>query len=262
MILNDLRMAADPVIFAREGLGFDPDESQEIILRSNSKRLILNCSRQYGKSELSAIRGLHRAIFYPGSLILLLSPSLRQSSELFRRVANFARQFRNMPSKLEDSKLYMTLENGSRIISLPAREATVRGYSAVNLLVVDEASQVDDSLYYSIRPMMAISGGSIILLSTPRGKRGFYFKTWKEGGDEWEKIQVKADECERISKEFLKEEYETLGRWWYAQEYCCEFVDAEGQLFTYDDLQAMHSSDVLPFFSGTAITSDIKPFEG
>jgi hypothetical protein len=259
-ITSDLRMALDPVVFAREGLGFYPDEAQERILRSNSKRLILNCCRQYGKSAISAVKGLHRAIFYLNSLILLLSPSLRQSSELFRRVANFAKKFPNMPEKIEDSKLFMTLENKSRIVSLPGKESTIRCYSDVALIVVDEASQVSDDLYYSIRPMLAISGGSLVLLSTPRGKRGFYHHVWKEGGDEWEKIQVKADECKRIPKEFLKEEYEALGRWWYAQEYQCEFVDAEGQLFTYNDIEAMHTGEVKPFFSGTSITSDVKPF--
>lgn len=253
-------MAIDPVYFAREGLGFYPDSTQEKVLRSDSKRLILNCHRQWGKSVIAAIKGLHRAVFYEKSLILLLSPSLRQSSELFRKVNDCSMVLKNMPEKIEDSKLFMTLENGSRIVSLPARESTVRGYSNASLIICDESSQIVDDLYFSIRPMLAVSGGSLMLLSTPRGKRGFYHKTWKEGGKEWVKIKVKADKCKRISKQFLKEEYDVLGRWWYSQEYECQFVDAEGQLFTYEDIKSMHSNDVKPFFSKSSITDEIKPF--
>jgi hypothetical protein len=108
--------------------------------------------------------------------------------------------------------------------------------------------------------MMAVSGGALVLLSTPRGKRGFYHRTWIESGPEREKIQVTADQCERISKEFLKEEYDVLGRWWFLQEYQCQFVDAQGQLFTYEDIQAMRSDNIKPFFSKTAITSEVKPY--
>ncbi len=250
----------DPVVFAQEGFGFFPDNTQAEVLRSDSKRLILNCSRQWGKSVISAIKGLHRAIYYENSLILLLSPSLRQSSELQRKVTDCLIMLKDIPERIEDSKLFLALSNGSRIISLPAREATVRGYSNVSMVICDESSQIEDDLYYSIRPMLAVSGGSLILLSTPRGKRGFYFKTWAEGGEEWERIIVRADECERIPKKFLEEEYNTLGKLWYAQEYMCEFVDAAGVLFSFDDIKSMHSADIKPFFSNTSITSEIKPF--
>jgi hypothetical protein len=65
----------------------------------------------------------------------------------------------------------MTLANGSRIISLPGDEETIRGYSGVRRLIVDEASRVLDPLYFAIRPMRApmraVSQGRMICLSTP-----------------------------------------------------------------------------------------------
>jgi phage terminase large subunit-like protein len=51
--------------------------------------LLLNCCRQSGKSTIAALLALHRAVFYPDGLILLVSPSLRQSSELFRKITDF-----------------------------------------------------------------------------------------------------------------------------------------------------------------------------
>ena len=68
--------------------------------------------------------------------------------------------------------------NGSRVIALPGKEATVRGYSGVDLLVIDEAARVADELYYSVRPMLTVSGGRLVALTTPWGKRGWFFETW------------------------------------------------------------------------------------
>ena len=76
-MLSEIAQALDPVIFSKNSLDFNSDTSQERILRSNSKRIMLNCCRQWGKSVITAIKALHMAIYYPGSLILLLSPSLR-----------------------------------------------------------------------------------------------------------------------------------------------------------------------------------------
>jgi hypothetical protein len=65
--------------------------------------------------------------------------------------------------------LTLELVNGSRIVSLPENESGIRGFSGVNLLVIDEAARVDDSLYRSVRPMLAVSGGRLVALSTPFG---------------------------------------------------------------------------------------------
>jgi hypothetical protein len=258
-MLREIAQALDPVIFARESIHFDPDPSQERALRSVSKRVLFNCCRQWGKSVLTAVKALHRSVYYPKSLILLLSPSLRQSAELFRKVANFSRVARNIPEKTEDSKLFMTLENESRIVSLPGKEGTVRGYSGADLIIIDEAAQVPDELYMAIRPMLAVSEGSLILISTPRGKRGFFHKEWADGGSTWDRIMVTADECPRISKDFLKEEYEALGKLWFAQEYMCEFVDPEGQLISFEDIKCAFSDEVKPFY-GSPISDEVKPF--
>src|SRR5262249_60678864 len=64
--------------------GFTPDPWQRRTLRSSSTRMLLNCSRQAGKSLTAAGLALRQALLAPGSLVLLLSPTLRQSGELFR----------------------------------------------------------------------------------------------------------------------------------------------------------------------------------
>ncbi len=141
----------------------------------------------------------------------------------------------------------MELSNGSRIVVLPGKEATIRGFSGVNLLVIDEASRVPDELYQSVRPMLAVSGGRIVLLSTPFGKRGFFYQEWADGQG-WQKVKITADQCHRIDKEWLEREKAMIGDWWYLQEYFCEFVETNDQIFSYDDINAALSSDVQPLF--------------
>jgi hypothetical protein len=161
--------------------------------------------------------------------VLLLSPSLRQSQELFRKALDVYRSVGQIPTESE-SALRLELQNGSRIVSLPGKEQTVRGFSNVRLLAVDEAARVADDLYYSVRPMLAVSGGRLVALSTPFGARGWWYEAWRSE-EPWERYEVPAEECPRISPEFLEEERRTLGEWWFAQEYECRFLDAESQAF-------------------------------
>ncbi|MBI4903341.1 MAG: hypothetical protein HY820_06890 [Acidobacteria bacterium] len=108
----------------------------------------------------------------------------------------------------------------------------MRGYSAVSLLLIDEAAQVPDSLYRTLRPMLAVSDGDLWLMSTPFGKRGFFYEIWERGGAEWERFSVPGTECPRISREFLEEEARELGPVWFGQEYLCEFVDCGDEVFS------------------------------
>jgi hypothetical protein len=239
---DDLAAALDPVIFAKRA-GIAPDAWQADVLRSSSRRMLLNCSRQSGKSTTTALIALHTATYQAGALVLLLGPSLRQSAELFRTVAQqYSATGAQIPSTSE-SKLRLELENGSRVISLPASEATIRGFAGVDLLIVDEAARVHDDLYASVRPMLATSNGRLIALSTPFGKRGWWSDAW-HGSQDWKRVKVTAEQCPRISPAFLQEECESLGHWWFAQEYQCEFLDAESSAFRSDDIENAFSDEV------------------
>jgi hypothetical protein len=247
-LAEDLRLALDRVAFARE-LGIVPDQWQERLLRSPSDRILLNCSRQSGKSTMAALIGLHRALYHPASLVLILAPAERQAKETFSKVADLYRRAESGHTLPPDSyrKLGMELANGSRIEALPGTEKTIRGFSGVDLLTLDEAARVDDGLYFAVRPMLAVSGGALIMLSTPAGRRGVFFEEWTEGVD-WERYEVPASECPRISAEFLEEERRALPRLIYRQEYECSFEDLEDQVFATEDIEAAMSSDVKPLF--------------
>ncbi len=247
MLANDLRHALDPAIFAEEALGLDLDPWQREVLQSTGKRDLLNCSRQAGKSTAAAILGLHAAVYQPGSLTLLVSPSLRQSSELFRKVTDLRALLPQQPDLLEDNKLSMAIKSGGRVVSLPGSEATIRGFSAASLIVEDEAARVDDALYMAVRPMLATSNGRFILMSTPFGKRGHYWKEWSEGKS-WQRTEIDATKVSRISSAFLEEEKQTMGLWWYEQEYMCQFKESTDSFFDHESIQAALSYDLVSPF--------------
>jgi hypothetical protein len=240
--------ASDAALFASK-LGIDPDPWQADLLRSPVKQMILNCSRQAGKSTVSSVLALHQAVYNPDSLVLVLSPSLRQSQELFKKIRDNYRTVSELAPLFAESALRLEYENGSRIICLPGNEAKIRGFSGVALLLVDEASRVPDELYYSVRPMLAVSGGRLVLLSTPFGKRGFFHKEWEEGGDDWHRARVTAYDCPRIPKDWLDQERRAIGEWWFKQEYGCEFVETIDSVFRYDDIRrAFEDVSVKPLF--------------
>jgi hypothetical protein len=140
---------------------------------------------------MSGVIALHRALYFQGSLVSCLAPSERQSKELFAKVSDSYRRLRRTLAPASDRKLRMHLPNGSRSEALPDSEKTVLVFSGTSLLIVDEAARVDNELHYAVRPMLAVSGGSLMMLTTPYGKRGVLFEEWN-GGQEWDRYEVPA----------------------------------------------------------------------
>jgi hypothetical protein len=245
-LAEDLKLALDRAEFAKR-LGLEPDPWQENLLRSTSDRVLLNCCRQSGKSTMAALIALHRALYRPDSLCLILAPAERQAKETFGKVADLYRRLGHSVVPDSHRKLGMKLTNGSRIEALPGTEKTIRGFSGVDLLIMDEAARVEDGLYFAVRPMISVSRGSLLMLSTPAGRRGVFFEDWTEGLG-WQRFEITAEECPRISETFLAEERRSLPARIYRQEYECSFENVEDAVFAYEDVQAAISTEVTPLF--------------
>ena len=228
--------------------GMTPDPWQAELLCSDSPRILLLCSRQAGKSQTAAAIALRTALLEPDSLVLLLSPTLRQSGELFRsKLLPLYNGLGRPVRAAHETALTLTLRNGSRVVSLPGNESGIRGYSDVALLIIDEAARVPDEFYRSVRPMLAVSQGRLVALSTPFGKRGWFFDEWT-GGNDWRRVRITAAECPRIDAEFLEQERQAMGERWFNQEYCCSFEDSVDAVFDYRDIQAALTDDIKPLF--------------
>jgi len=235
--------AADALGFARNRLGFEPDEKQARLLSVDGRRVILNCSRQWGKSTVTAVRAVWEAYSNPGSLTLVVSKSRRQTGEFMKKAARLVARLGITPRRDPGSEISLALPNGSRIVGVPAREDNVRGYSAVSLLILDEAARVPDEMYEAVLPMLATSNGRLWLLSTPWQKQGFFYEEWEHGGAEWERVSAPATECARISKEFLEEQQRRRSEVVFRREYLCEFTKGDDMLFDRDMLEKVFTDD-------------------
>ena len=245
-----------------QSLGFEPFPWQMEALQPHN-RLILNCLRQAGKSTIISAKSVHRAKYYPGSLILLISPSERQSIELMKKVEEFMSRDSQIELKTNNA-LEKEFTNRSRIVALPGSEKTVRGFSAPAMIIIDEASRVSDEMFFSLRPMMSgeTTKTELVLMSTPFGKRGFFYDSWNRP-HRWKRIEVsgrtdypeeryRADRARegilawyspRHTADFLEEEREAMGDWWFSQEYMCQFVEAQDNVFSLADINAALRDD-------------------
>jgi hypothetical protein len=248
MMAKDIARALDPTLLAIDA-GLTPDPWQADLLRARPRRSLLLCSRQAGKTTVTALTALDTAIYSAPALVLLVSPSQRQSAELFRTVMMFHSKLQGAPELTAESVLKAEMSNGSRILALPGTERTIRGYSKADLVVIDEAARVEDELLAAVRPMLAISagGGRLIALTTPAGKRGWFFDAWT-GSDDWHRTRVPASECPRITKEFLDEELRELGPIRFSEEYGLEFRDSEECVFPSEIIARAFTSEVAPLW--------------
>ncbi len=219
-----------PRVTIMRKLGLEPDPWQIDVLESQHPRLLLNCCRQAGKSTVVAILGLLTAMFNSMTRVLLVSRSHRQSKELLLQM-QFYHELLGARLLQRKTSEVLELTNLSRIVSMPCREETIRGFAAVDLLVIDEAARVPDDLYRAVRPMLAVSKGRLICLSTPHGRRGFFWDAWAKGGADWQRIEIPAGKIPRITPEHLAEERRALGDSFYRQEYECSFESVEGLVF-------------------------------
>jgi hypothetical protein len=117
-------------------------------------------------------------------------------------------------------------------------------------VIMDEAARIGDEMLAAVSPMLAISRGRLIGLSTPMGKRGWFHGAWADGGPTWDRIEFRADRNPRIDPAFLAEERKVLGPRWYAQEYLCSFEETIDQIFSTDSITAAFDSDEAPLFGG------------
>jgi cytochrome c-type biogenesis protein CcmE len=217
-------------------VGIDPDPWQMEVLASEHPRKILCCGRQTGKSTVGAVLAVHKALTCAGSTVLVVAPGERQAKLLFSKAKRLYEQAGHPLPAHSERRTGLELSNGSIIEALPAVERTTRGYS-VDLLVCDEAAAVPDVDYHGILPALIATRGEQVLLSTPRGRRGFFWELW-HSDDDWQRMMVRSNEVERIRPEDLEVFRQTMPDEYFRQEFYCEFLDTDGSLFGYDDIQA------------------------
>ena len=234
-------------------LGVVPDDWQKQLMRSTSDLAAL-CGRRVGKSQSAGWVAAHHVVEGEGRTALCISPTQRQSGELFRLAK--AAIVKAMPdaSFPTDNRLSIELPNGSRLLSLPGDPGTVRGLTA-SLVLLDETQSLPDGgheLFASVRPMLATTGGRMIVLGTPLDRSGLLFDIWEGGiAMDWMRVHVPSTLCPRIPAAFLESERRLLGEAIFRREYLAEFAASASGMFDHDLLQAALLPDDFVFDQGS-----------
>lgn len=214
-------------------LGIALDPWQRNALTTTEPDILLLVTRQGGKGEVATLLALEELLNDSGSTTVVISRSERQAKRLLRRIKRRYHQLVEVPPPIVDSQYAFELRNGSEILALPGSEDTVRGIEAVDLLVIDEAAFVPDELHGTVYPMLATTNGRSVNMTTPHGKRGWFYKAWVDGGDDWhrERITWKDIPESRFKPGFIERTRRRLGEWMFRQEFECEFMDDESQFY-------------------------------
>lgn len=235
-----LRHSLDPEAWAFDRFGFVCDPWQSRVLHSTDPRLLILSSRQVGKSTIVALLAAWTAVFRPHSLILLISRTQLQAKELFLKASEYLKQI-EIALSVDNLLSCRLASNGSRLISLSADQPdSLRGYSAPNVVLVDEATFCLDETAKVVFPLMATSkrGGKLIAMATPHAKFGWFFEAWTNGGAAWSREQISCYDCPRISREYLELMRLSMPEWQFRSEFLCEFGDEIEQCYSTDLIRA------------------------
>ena len=236
---NEVARALDPAAVFAHAFGNEPMAHQYEYLRETRPVIVLK-GRQTGFSQGAAALAIHRALYWPGSLSAIVSPSQRQSAEVAMRAKN---GLIDLGERLvQDSTTTLRLRNGSRVLSLPGSSRSVRGWSIDGVLVLDEAAFLDEETFAVARATTA-TGGRIVVQSTPAGEGGTFHALWQDTPPGWARFRVPTADADTVSAQFLDQERRALPPDLYAQEYECAFGRAGRGLFTLDQIAAMASGE-------------------
>jgi len=237
------KLQDDPVLFAEVVFGFKPFPYQQKLLQDESKRIVACMGRQTGKTTVNAIKAIHFAYCNPKILVLIVSPSLRQSMIMFDRILDLIYSNPWLPkSVVRKTRTLIHLDNGSRIVALPCSANLLRGYTA-DLIIADECSFMPEEVITQVMfPMLSTTNGTAIFLSTPWGRNHFFYRAFMDPN--YSVHHVRSSESLLITKEFLEEQRRNMTAETYKMEYEAEFTEAATSFFPQDLIRSCVDSEM------------------
>ncbi|KKL72988.1 hypothetical protein LCGC14_2079450, partial [marine sediment metagenome] len=163
LVTAEMFAAADPAFVLRCG-GIEPEPWQEDICRCKDLRILLLICRQVGKSTTAAVIGLSRMLQHADTPVIIVAPKQDQAKETLRKGKNFLRGIGVTP--VGDATTKIELANGSRMLVMSDKNVSARGFSDSQLIILDEASRIDNDIYEAVEPMLA-RDGQMMMMSTP-----------------------------------------------------------------------------------------------
>ena len=198
--------------------------------QSNRYNIVLK-SRQLGLSTVTAIYALWLAIFFKDKTILVIATKLPTAMNFIKKVKC---ALDNLPPWLlltsyEPTKQRINFANGSSITAIPTSDDAGRS-EALSLLIVDEAAFIRDfeSIWTGLYPTIS-TGGNAIIISTPNGVGGQYYKLWQSavaGDNEFNTINLPWYVHPEHDQAWFDSETRNIAKRKISQEYLCDFISS------------------------------------
>jgi hypothetical protein len=217
---------------ALHGVDASPDPWQRRLLLADPHRAMVVSSRQMGKSQTVAAFALHRAAFTPGRTVLVVCRSLEQSKLLLQKMSALIPWLGSAAAGVEATASAIRFPNKSLVLCLPGTGNAARGYSA-DLLVLDESAFAEESLWSALWPVVAATGGDVLLISSPGAPTGWFYDLWSRAGDGedgWLRVRAVATEVPRLAAS-LEDARRTMTAAAFRREMLCEFVGSSSSFF-------------------------------
>jgi len=226
-------------------INFDPWQIEVLEYVGNK---ILCTGRQVGKSTICAKDAGDYALNNRKKIILIIAPTERQAYALFSKTLEYIMETqKGMIKKGKDrpTKTQIRLINGSIIYCLPTGSTGLGiRFLTINRLYVDEAARIPEDVWSAVTPMLLTTGGDMILLSTPFGRKGFFFNAWNDK-ENFKKFFINSETAIKERKisstwteiqrdkalQYIDMERKRMSRLQFQQEYCGEFVEDLMQFF-------------------------------
>jgi hypothetical protein len=209
------------------------DPWQEEVMKCKGN-MVLRSGRQVGKSTVIGLKTAKYALENPEKLVMVISKTERQAGLLFAKILHNIHQINKgqiKKGKDRPTKHRISLKNGSIIHCLPAGDTGfgIMGFT-IDLLIADEAAFIPEEVWNSIIPALAITRGSIWLLSTPYLKEGYYYDCFQDPA--FTSFHTSSEDCPRKDQAFLDRQKRNRTEAQYKQMYLGEFVDEFRQFFS------------------------------
>ncbi len=206
------------------------DPWQRELIESEGDVVVIS-GRQCGKSTGTSILAGETVLNNPNQFILIGAYVIEQAQLIFRKIHEYILSKAPKQIKGHVTLNFLELKNGSKIYCRPVGDtgAAMRGFTAT-MIILDEAAQIPDRAWEAIEPVISVSKGRTILLSTPQGKRGFFYKASIDKNYKY--MHVSARDCPRHTKEFLDRKQRMLSPVAFATEYLGEFIDDYNRKFS------------------------------
>lgn len=211
--------------------------------RTEALRKFWRCGLDVRAKDIVAFNLMIRAALRKTGVYMYCLPTFRQAKlVIFDSITNDGKRFldfipKELIKSINSQELKVVLHNGSIIqfIGSDSYDTSLVGTNPV-MVVMSEYALADPAAYHFVRPILNANGGTMLILSTPRGKNSLWdlYNIALHNPDSWYVSKLTLNDTKHISWEAIQKEIDSgeISEDLAMQEYHCSFeMGVEGSYY-------------------------------